>query len=380
MTEQQTISKTREYSEETAIIKNIFSNEKKKHIAIICHDQPDPDCISSALCVQAISNYFDMPSTIFYGGEIGHTQNRVLINKLNIHMNLLNSEEEEEESTKHIIQTLKESIIIVVDTSSFGKSPCESIAGYLSEDIKPDLFIDHHDFNSKISCDYIHKSTGACVTIVYKIIKELGIEVNKTLATAIYFGISTDTANLKSESTSEDDKKAFDEIKTLVDTEAYEKILNYPRSSCLLDMRRKTYNSLVISNNLAIADVGVISKNQRSLIGEICEELLQVESIETAVVMGIVDEGLQSDKHLVASFRTQLLAMNIQDFITKTFGKKYGGGRKGAGAIKITLDPPLKSSIDFIKNLDGDNGKLNNFLRPIFDSYASKLKNENSNL
>lgn len=351
----------------------------KDHVAIVCHDQPDPDCLASALAMQAIAAHMGLPSTIYYGGEIGHTQNRVMVNVLNIAAQRLDLDDGDDDAKQQIIDKIDKSYIVLVDVAHFGRQPCETIGNFVRER-EPDLVIDHHEPNPKCTCRYIRRPFGSCATILFKMLEEMHISISKTLATALYVGISTDTANLRAEGVMDEDREVFEALKSLIDPEAYEKILNYPRSVAIIDMRRKVYNTLHVHGNLAIANAGVISINQRSLIAELCDELLQIESIETVVVMAIVDEGVRGDKYLVASFRSQVLALNMNDFIGKTFGKKFGGGRKGAGAARVPVDPILKTVIDDIRATKGDNGHLDAFTQPIFHAYAEKVRSENGNI
>lgn len=360
---------------------DFLKSGQKDHVAIICHDQPDPDCLSSALAMQCISAHMGLPSTIYYGGEISHTQNRVLLNVLNIPVQKLDIDEVDDPDGRAILQErLEKSYIILVDVAQFGKQPCESIGGFVPKEREPDLVIDHHEPNPRLSCRYIRRAYGSCATIMFRMLSDLQISISKTLATALYVGISTDTSNLRAEGVVQEDREVFESLKSLIDPEAYEKILNYPRSISIIDARRKVYTSLCVHGNLAIANAGLISLNQRSVIAEVCDELLQIESIETAVVMAIIDEGLKGDKYLIASFRSEVLAMNMNDFTGKTFGKKFGGGRKGAGAAKIPLDQISKTVIDDIRANRGDNGHLDAFTQPIFHAYAERVRSENSNI
>ena len=357
---------------------SFLESGEKDTVAIICHDQPDPDCLACAMAFQEIAQKYGLMSRIYYGGEISHTQNRVMINVLNVPAQKL--EDGEEGEGEAIRTALENSYIVLVDTAEFGAGPCSSITRFLADDRKPDLVIDHHELNPKIECSYIREPMGACSTILCKMLRELEIEIGKALATALYLGISTDTANLKAESVHDDDKAVFESLKGRLDPEAYEKILNYPRPDALIDMRRKAYRTLNVENTLAICNAGVVSTNQRSLLAELCDELLAVESVQTAVVMSIVDEGIKGKKALCASFRSRNLAVNMQEFISKTFGKKYGGGRRGAGAAKIPLDGVVAGIIDNIRQTAGDNGKLFEFTQPIFDVYVTKVREENSNI
>lgn len=53
---------------------------ESSRLAIVCHDNPDPDCLASALALECIVN----DVTVVYSGNISHQQNRVFVNSLDI--------------------------------------------------------------------------------------------------------------------------------------------------------------------------------------------------------------------------------------------------------------------------------------------------------
>ena len=209
----------------------------------------------------------------------------------------------------------------------------------------------------------------------------LDIPISKGLATALYLGISTDTADLKSEGTVQNDIDAMDFLRSIMDVELLRKIYDYPKPLALLELRRRAYSNFCISgNNLTISNVGVVNPQQRALLAKLCEEMLEVESIDSALVMGLVDEGFDKPKFLIASFRTGVLGINVSQFIQKIFGKKYGGGRRGAGAAKVPLDDKISSVIDFAKRQENGAVRIEQLVAPFFEYYADKARTEKSNI
>lgn len=358
---------------------NIIKETDQGSVAIICHDQPDPDCLASAMAVKVIAEHFGKTATIYYGGELGHTQNRIMVNVLDINAYKLDSEDDED-AKNATCSYLSNSLIVLVDTSHFGSENCQGITSFVDKETEPDMVIDHHDLNQKRTCPYLRKTYGSCSTILYEMLLQLDISISRILATALYLGINTDTSDLKGEGATEEDHSAYESLKEKIDLEKYLKVFNYPKPSALLDLRKRAYKDIHTTNTLAVANVGIITPQQRSLVAELCEEILEIESIETAVVMAIVDEGLKTNKSLVASFRSSLLAINTKDFMTKIFGKKGVGGRKGAGGASIPLDFIHCDTIDSIRSQHGDNGHLSSYISHIFDAYNSKIKEEKENI
>lgn len=63
---------------------------------------------------------------------------------------------------------------------------------------KVDLCIDHHKTNENYAKEsYVDSEAAATGEIIYKLIKELGVEINKEIAVALYTAICTDTGCFK---------------------------------------------------------------------------------------------------------------------------------------------------------------------------------------
>ncbi|TKX34862.1 phosphoesterase, partial [Halorubrum sp. CGM5_25_10-8B] len=53
-------------------------------MAILTHDNPEPDSIASATALQAIAEAFGVDADIVYSGDVGHQENRAFVNLLGI--------------------------------------------------------------------------------------------------------------------------------------------------------------------------------------------------------------------------------------------------------------------------------------------------------
>ena len=122
---------------------------KENNISILCHDSPDPDAMASALALREMALRAKMKVNIYYNGEINHSQNRAMINVLDIQMfkisDLGNGAREEH------IRFVTDSVVAIVDTSNFAKGNCIGIRELL-EDMKenvckPSMIVDHHGYD-----------------------------------------------------------------------------------------------------------------------------------------------------------------------------------------------------------------------------------------
>src|SRR3989338_569897 len=56
-----------------------------KRLIVMTHDNPDPDSVSSALCLAYIvTNKFNIPASVKYGGIVGRAENRAMIRVLGL--------------------------------------------------------------------------------------------------------------------------------------------------------------------------------------------------------------------------------------------------------------------------------------------------------
>ncbi len=98
--------------------------------------------------------------------------------------------------------------------------------------------------------------------------------------------------------------------------------------------------------------------------------------------------GFYSTKGLGKNEVRIAYVLNIDDLknqfssqLQKIFGKKNGGGRRGAGAAKVPLDDKLCSVIDFVRRQNPDsNEEVEKLIAPFFSFYADKTKQEKSNV
>ena len=77
--------------------------------------------------------------------------------------------------------------------------------------------VDHHTMNfvAPYQLFYRTEPVGCTQTVLFKMYKENGVEIDKTIATLMLSGIASDTLVLKSPTTTDDDRKAVKELETI---------------------------------------------------------------------------------------------------------------------------------------------------------------------
>lgn len=140
------------------------------NILILCHRYPDGDTIGSAFALCLALREAGKTANVMCGDIIPAKYSYIY-----------------EELTP---QDMREKFIVAVDVAS------AAMLGLLEKDYgeKVDLCIDHHGSNTGYAKEYFVDSKAAAAgEIIFRLIPLLGVELNKTMATALYTAICTDT-------------------------------------------------------------------------------------------------------------------------------------------------------------------------------------------
>ena len=292
--------------------------EKSRSLAIIMHDNPDPDAMSSAYALKTIAESFDVETTIYYGGEIGHEGNKLMVELLKWNFEKIT------EHKKYIIR--KYDKIALIDMPNISNTTI-----YPSE-IKPDIIIDHHyTEEEKVNAEFIdiRPKIGATATIMTSYLRDFGIEIEENLATGLMYGILVDTNNFKREFEKEDTEAVY-YLKSKVNKEILNIIENPNMSPATLDVLSRAIKNKKIDGKYVISNVGFVEK--RESLSQAADLLLKLDGITVSLVIGIIEE------HAYVSARSRDQTLDIGRVVTKTFSKMgSAGGHANFAAAKISL-------------------------------------------
>ncbi|HVN71262.1 MAG TPA: DHH family phosphoesterase, partial [Desulfomonilia bacterium] len=163
----------------------------KRKVLIVTHENPDPDGIAAAFGLKYLfKKLAGVTSVIAYDGIIGRSENRSMIKILEIDLVPLNR-----------VSPRNFSVIAVVD--------CQPNTGnlILPKGVFPSIIIDHHPLRkSSLKAEYldIPRDVGSTSTIITQYLRILGVEPDRKVATALYYGIKSDTRDLGRQSTDAD--------------------------------------------------------------------------------------------------------------------------------------------------------------------------------
>ncbi len=288
-----------------------------EELTIVCHNNPDPDCLASALALGRIAAASGIDERrILYSGDISHQQNRAFVNLLSLDLQPFDPT---------AVQNRPEgSLLAFVDHARPG------VNNEVPEATPVDVVIDHHPADGIDATFVDHReSWGATATILTEYVRDLGLEVDSTLATALLFAIRRETLGfLRGTTTAEYEASGF--LHEFADRDLIRKLSMPSVSGATIDAIATAISNRLIRGAVLISHVG--RTNERDALPQAADYLATLEGVETAVVYGLVEESI----HLSA--RSTDSRVHIGDVLHEAFaGVGSAGGHQDMAGGEISL-------------------------------------------
>lgn len=313
------------------------------NIVVQCHDNPDADAIASGY---ALYKYFllkDKKARFVYSGkyELQKSNLVLMIEKLNIPIEYVESIDEAE-------------LLVTVDCQ-YGQS---NVTGLLAKNIAT---IDHHQISGELPVlSEVRSNLGSCSTLMRALLQKEGVDINEdeSLATALYYGLLTDTNN-------------FAEI-------------SHPLDKDLRDDAKYNRNliNLFRNSNLSLTELGIAGEalmgykyveNSRfaiveaqpcdpNILGMISDLTLEVDSVDSCLAYSVLPFGI---KFSVRSCVKEINAGELAEFIADGIGGGGGHMGKAGGFLQKDLIANWDNVGDFLK------GRMENYFSGVEVIYAT---------
>ncbi|WP_247728531.1 DHH family phosphoesterase [Halovivax limisalsi] len=243
-------------------------------VAIVCHDDPDPDCLASALAFERIAREADVSeTTIVYGGELSHQQNRAFVNMLAI--DLVHGRD----------VSLTDEYVAFVDHSRVGGNSA------IDRSIRPDAIVDHHP-DGEIDAGFVdvRPDFGATVTIFVEYFERLDVDFTRRLATAMLFALHRERLDFVRSPTLAEYEAALAVYET-ADLESLEQLYGSAFTPETIDAIGRAIRSRRQRGSALLASVGQTSETDA--LPQAADYLLNVEGINTVLTYGIVGDTIR---------------------------------------------------------------------------------------
>ncbi|WP_435335591.1 DHH family phosphoesterase [Haloarchaeobius sp. TZWWS8] len=285
-------------------------------LAVVMHDNPDPDAIASAVALARLAEAVGTPAVACYYGEISHQENRAMVNLLDLELQSLEPGSDLGEFAGFAL----------VDHSRPG------VNDQLPEELYVDIVIDHHPPRGPIQGRYqdLRYDVGSTSTLLTDHYDRLGVPFDETVATALLYGIQVDTQDFSREVATLDFSAAA-MLLPFVDTATLERIESPSISGDTFDTVARAIRNREVRGSVLVTGAGRI--NDRDALPQAADKLLTMDGITTTLVYGFIDDVVY------ISARAQGTDIDLGETLRSAFDQigSAGGHADMAGAqIPIT--------------------------------------------
>jgi len=311
--------------------------EEGSEINIVCHNNPDPDCLASALAVGRVAAAAGIDErSILYSGDISHQENRAFVNLLGIEL--------EPYTAGSINDRPSDSLLAFVDHSVPGQN------NPLPAETPVDIVIDHHPAED-IDAQFVDRREeyGATATILTEYLRVLEIELDTDLATALLFAIRSDTLGFLRGATPAD-YDAVGYLHDYADQELIRQLSTPSVTGGTLEAISAAIDNRRTNGAVLISHVGRTS--ERDALPQAVDYLVRLEGVRTAIVFGLVDDTI----HISA--RSPDARVHAGDVLREAFDDVgSGGGHHDVAGGQIPLG--------ILADYDGDDRRVMELLEQI---------------
>lgn len=320
-------------------LKKLIEIASDGRIFIQTHNYPDPDAIASAFGLQKLLEHYGIKSTICYDGTAEKLSALTMLSNFGIEMVPISDITDMCETDK----------IITVDAQKYNSN----LTDLIGEEI---ACIDHHP--TIFDCDYSYRDVrivGACASLITEYFIDNHIPLERSVASALLYGIKMDTAD-------------FSRGVTHLDVQMYGKLFPHADNDLLDRMKintlefadLKAYGSAIESISV-FENVGyafIPFECPDALIAMISDFILALDVIEFSVVYAKKIDGY---KFSVRSELPEYHAGKIIQYALQDIGSGGGHARMAGGFAKLP---------------SGDDAYLSHEVHNLFEAAIQRYVNE----
>lgn len=293
---------------------------KVDNLLILPHNNPDPDAIASAVALRyLLDEGLGIKSQIAYRGIVGRAENKMLIQYLGYPLKRLTS-----------LKLDSQTSFALVDTQPGAGNNA------LPPQAKVAIVIDHHPWcepTATANFFDVRPQVGSTSSILVEYLRTASLRLDSSLATALFYGIKTDTLGL-GRGTSSTDTLAICSLLSQLDIEA---LLKIERAQVPVDYFKNfaaTLQTARIYNGVVISYMGVM--RYPDLAAEMADFLLRIKGSRWIICQGVYED------RLILSVRTQYQrgAGQLIQSIIGDRGVAGGHGSMAGGQVPLNGEDP----------------------------------------
>lgn len=286
-------------------------------VLILTHDFPDPDCLASAFGISHLLSFWGVKSSVIsFGGFVGRAENRAMIRFLNIR------------TVPYVLTEVNDFDKIILVDCFPGRGNVS-----LSSQTAVHAILDHHPNdppeNSATFYD-IRKDFGATSTIVTKYLLSAHCPISPKLATALFYGIKTDTGDMRRE-VAQDDLDCYKFLFDIMEHKLLSRIESPDRDIEFFKVLHTATLSAINYDNIGYTHLGNVTTPD--YVAEMADLFHSLEKLEWMICSGIFKNqiffSIRAKNEDTAGIYAEKIAM--------IFGGS-GGGHSRVAAGRVPFD------------------------------------------
>jgi nanoRNase/pAp phosphatase (c-di-AMP/oligoRNAs hydrolase) len=243
-----------------------------QHALVVTHDNPDPDAVASACgLAHLLHECAGVGATAVYGGIIGRAENKALLKVLHLPVQPVSRVEDQ-----------RHDLICLVDTQ-----PEVGNYSLVTEQV-PQIVIDHHPARPASLLAAFHDvggQAGATSTLVTQYLRAAKLVPAPALATALFYGIKSDTRDLGREFDPAD-VECYNWLFPLVDKPALSRIEHPSVPARYFNAYHRAYERARLHGHgeACVVDMGEVYVPE--IVPEVAERLVSLEGLRWSLATG----------------------------------------------------------------------------------------------
>jgi nanoRNase/pAp phosphatase (c-di-AMP/oligoRNAs hydrolase) len=292
------------------LVQLLQSMEGADQCLILPHNDPDPDAIASAVALRyLLAERAGVEGQIAYKGIIGRAENQALVRYLGRPLQRLTGADLRQKRP-----------VALVDTQPGAGNNA------LPAHMVPTIVLDHHPWREATATAPfadVRSAVGSTSTLLAEYLQAAETEPPRALATALFYGIKTDTLGLV-RGASPADVAAYFYLQPQIDVEALIEIERAQLPADYFARLDAALHTAQVYDNLIISYVGPMRRPD--LAAEMADFLLRLQGMRWAICMGTYKGGL------ILAVRSQSRRIGAGQLVQAIVGDEGTAGGHGAMA------------------------------------------------
>lgn len=245
----------------------------KRRLLVLTHNNPDPDSLGAAVGLREFARKVaGLDSTLAITGRILRAENQAMVRELGIETERLESVAVGDFDTAALVDT----------QPGFGHT-------FVPPGCRIEIVLDHHVCadakNQGVPFVDVREDAGATSSIVAGHLREAGVEPSREVATALAYGIKTDTADL-SRNVSDLDLRAYDYLFPFVDRQKLVAICSPKLPAAYFQTLREALSKVRLYDGVTLCSLGRTPSAE--MVAEVADLLMRMEGVRAVFCGGLV--------------------------------------------------------------------------------------------